>query len=96
MSQIFFKIPFFVDAHVFQHKGIDEGLIICLHCFRCMVGGEVLSRNAMSSIAKKGLDPSLTDAEHASKKRIKGTLHLVGGRALGTLRWIPKIYCSGQ
>jgi len=29
-----------------------------------MVGGEVLSRNAMSSIAKKGLDPSLTDAEH--------------------------------
>jgi len=31
-----------------------------------------------------------------SKKRIKDTLHLVGGRALGTLRWIPKIYCSGQ
>jgi len=31
-----------------------------------------------------------------SKKRVKGTLHLVGGRALGTLRWIPKIYCSGQ
>jgi len=37
-----------------------------------------------------------TLAIDTSKKRIKGTLHLVGGRALGTLCWIPKIYSSGQ
>ena len=32
----------------------------------------------------------------SSEKRIMGTLHLVGGRALGTLCWTPKICCSGQ
>ena len=30
-----------------------------------VAGGEVLSRNTIASIAKKALDPTLTDAEHA-------------------------------